>query len=109
MAELQVFERVEVDGEEWIRARTAAAGRRCRTAIIERHGRGLGSVRSCELIHCPDRVYRPSAIECDGRMAGIAISFMGCDPTGTGVAGILRIWRASPPGLRVRRAQPLWL
>jgi hypothetical protein len=73
LVELAVFETVEVDGAVWSRARLPLPeglphGYHKATLVAG------GVTASCELIHCPDRVFRPEAISADQRLAGIAIS-----------------------------------
>jgi len=76
MAELVVFESVEVDGVVWSRARMPLPDGLAH-GFHKASLAGNGTAASCELIHCPDRVYRPAAIEGDRHVAGIAISLYG--------------------------------
>ncbi|MFN0103929.1 MAG: 4-alpha-glucanotransferase [Bryobacteraceae bacterium] len=76
MGELTVLETLEVDGVVWSRARLPLPDglphgyhKACLVAN--------GITARCELIHCPDRVFRPEAISGDRRLAGIAISLYG--------------------------------
>ncbi len=76
LSELRVIESLEVDGENWTRAEMPLP-----YDLPHGYHRALlavsGAEASCELIHCPDRVYRPGHIAEDKRMAGIAISLYG--------------------------------
>jgi 4-alpha-glucanotransferase len=76
LAELTVFEALAVDGVLWSRARLplpAALPHGYHKAFLAANG----VTASCELIHCPDRVFRPGEIGADQRLAGIAISLYG--------------------------------
>jgi len=76
LAELAVIETIDVDGTVWTRARMPLP-----EGLPHGYHKAelrLGeSAASCELIHCPDRVFRPETIGEDRRLAGIAISLYG--------------------------------
>ena len=76
LAELPVFETLEVEGAVWQRARL----RLPEGLPLGYHRASLaanGATATCELIHCPDRVFEPAAVAGDRKMAGIAISLYG--------------------------------
>lgn len=76
VADLAIFETVEVDGDVWSRGRMplpAGLAHGYHTASLA----ATRTTASCQLIHCPDRVYRPGALGEDQRLAGIAISLYG--------------------------------
>lgn len=76
LEELVVTETIDVDGVVWTRARLPLP----EGLPHGYHKASLaanGATATCELIHCPDRVFRPEAISGDRRLAGIAISLYG--------------------------------
>jgi 4-alpha-glucanotransferase len=76
VGELETIETVVVDGVEGRRLRLPLpAGLPYgyhRASVVTDAGTG-----TCELIHCPDRAYRPATLSDGRRMAGIAISLYG--------------------------------
>jgi len=76
LAELEIAEIVAVGDAEWSRARLPLPDglpHGYHKAALT----ATGVAVTCELIHCPDRVFRPAAIAEDQRLAGIAISLYG--------------------------------
>ncbi len=76
LADLPVIETIELDGARWTRARLPLPeglplGYHRATVAVP------GGEAACDLIHCPDRVYRQPAIADDRKLAGIAISLYG--------------------------------
>jgi len=76
LAGLVVFETIDVDGLVWSRARLPLP-EGLPHGFHKANFAANGATASCELIHCPDRVFRPAAMGDDRRLAGIAISLYG--------------------------------